>query len=609
MLAWLTPTPARRPRSLRFLTSFALLIAILIGPACHDTTAPTRLMEMSPSYIIVSGNGQVGTAGVELPFPIVAKATNSSSTPLVGVTVFFVVTQGGGHLYAGGGVTDAAGSVQDYWTLGQTAGPQRVEVRAVDPTTGQKISYATFTAGAGPGAAAIMKVSAGDGQAAFTRASLPVKAAVLVTDTYGNPVPGISVAFAVTAGGGGISASPVVTDASGVAALAGWRLGYTPGPNKVTATKTGLTGSPVTFTATSRFGLASVVAGEAHSCGLDAANDVYCWGANGIGELGDGTLTERHAPVRISGAGLATSLAIGTDHTCVLVAGKAKCVGGNFYGTLGNGTNTESSVYVAVSGSQTFTTISAAKNSTCGLTSAGSVYCWGQNGDGEFGNGTGTNSNVPVLSAGGLTFKSVYRGGYHTCALTAAGSAWCWGYNYYGQLGNGNTTISLSPVAVIVPSGVTFASLELGTFHTCGLTPDGTAYCWGWNYWNQVDGSGIDILSPTPILGGLKFKQLAAGGAHTCGITLAGLAYCWGYNGRGTAGIGAASTANLTVPTVIAGGHAFSAISAGTGDYTCALPVGGGLPFCWGSNSYGQVGNGTILDPASPVEILTPPIP
>lgn len=606
MLAW---SPAASVRRLRLLTFYALVVTALVGPACHDTTGPTKLVTPAPSYVIVSGNSQTGPVGAELPLALVAKATDGSGTAIAGITLFFVVTQGNGRLYAGGGVTNSGGQVEDYWTLGPGVGTQKVEVRAVDPTTGTKNSYATFTATAVAGAAAIIKMSAGDGQTAFTRALLPIKPAALVTDAFGNPVAGVSITFTVTAGGGTAFGSPATTNASGIAAMTNWRMGFPPGTNKVTANKTGLTGSPVTFTATSRFGLATVVEGAYHSCALDAANDVYCWGFNGVGDFGDGTNINRYAPVRVSGAGLPTSLAVGYDHTCVLVSGKAKCAGWNFYGNLGDGTtNSESHVYVAVAGTQTFTSLTSGANTTCGITTAGSVYCWGANGNGEFGNGGNTGSNVPLLSAGGLTLKSVFRGANHTCGLTASGTAWCWGYNSSGQLGNTSTTNSLSPV--LVSGGLVFASLELGASHTCGLTPTGTAYCWGFNTYGTVGNSGnTNVTSPVPVVGGITFRQLAAGNLQTCGITPAGVAYCWGDNSSGQLGVGATGSTPSYVPTPVAGGHVFSSISSGEGDNTCGVPLGGGLPFCWGTNYYGMLGNGTTIPSPVPVEVLTPPIP
>ncbi|MEX2109713.1 MAG: hypothetical protein WD802_03850, partial [Gemmatimonadaceae bacterium] len=388
-------------------------------------------------------------------------------------------------------------------------------------------------------------------------------------------------------------------------------LGRAPGTNNnlLTATKTGLTGSPVTFTATAKFGMRLVATGSDHSCGLNAANDVYCWGWNQYGQLGDGTNTDRSAPVKLGNVSLRPpSLALGKYYSCLLLStGKAHCWGYNGSGSLGDGTNTDSSTPVPVGGTVTFTRIAAAILTTCGLNPFGGVWCWGDNDEGEFGNGTTTSSNVPVLSAGGFTFGSIYRGGLHTCALTTEGKASCWGYNANGQLGDGTTTQRLTPT--LVSGGLTFTSLTLGERHSCGLLASGKAYCWGWNNVGQLgNGSTANALSPQPVSGNIAFIQLAAEGGHTCGITSSGVAYCWGFNFNGQLGIGTTGP-SVTAPSPVTGGRSFSAIAAGASNNTCGVPVGGGHPLCWGSNGLGQLGNGTTVTAPLPVEVLTPPIP
>jgi alpha-tubulin suppressor-like RCC1 family protein len=156
----------------------------------------------------------------------------------------------------------------------------------------------------------------------------------------------------------------------------------------------------------------------------------------------------------------------------------------------------------------------------------------------------------------------------------------------------------------LVDDDLTFTSLELGDRHSCGLVDGGKAYCWGRDGWSEQS-----VPSPQEVVSDIAFTQLAAGGAHTCGITSTGVAYCWGSNGDGALGIGAKSPPSSSEPILVAGGRTFSAISAGTGNHTCAVPVGGGPPFCWGYNDNGQLGNGTTADAALPVEVLTPPVP
>ena len=199
-------------------------------------------------------------------------------------------------------------------------------------------------------------------------------------------------------------------------------------------------------------------------------------------------------------------------------------------------------------------------------------------------NGRTDSATVTVTNPPPLVFASVATGGAHTCGLTTEGVAWCWGRDESGQLGAPATTTcnidggtfacALTPVKV--QTSLTFAQLAAGAAHTCGLTSAGTAWCWGANSHGQLgDNSTTDRPTPTAVATALAFTSIDGGADHTCGLTSAGAAYCWGNNTRGQ--LGDSSLTQRTAPTAVAGGLTFTAISTGGFNIgqTCGLAVGG----------------------------------
>jgi alpha-tubulin suppressor-like RCC1 family protein len=355
-------------------------------------------------------------------------------------------------------------------------------------------------------------------------------------------------------------------------------------------------------------GAVPLAAGGGHTCVVIPAGGVKCWGDNASGELGDGTNADRRTPVDVVGLSSGvTALSAGISHTCAVTStGGVKCWGGNVFGDLGDGTTTERDAPVDVSGlASGVRTIVSGADHTCALTDQGAVLCWGSNDVGQLGDGTTTDHPVPVSVAGlesGVV--ALAAGDYYTCALTGSGKVECWGNNVAGQLaGDGTPVAGMNATPVEVPGlNGNAAALAAGKTHTCALTAQGEVLCWGLNDQGQLgDGTTADrhaLVNVRGLSGGVI--ALAAGNNHTCALTTGGGVHCWGSNQYGELGDG--TTTERHAPVAVSGAvSGFVAVAAGM-DHTCTLN-GTGAVFCWGRNNLGQLGDGSTSDRSTPVQV------
>lgn len=235
---------------------------------------------------------------------------------------------------------------------------------------------------------------------------------------------------------------------------------------------------------------------------------------------------------------------------------------------------------------------------SCALTREGGVKCWGRTSSALTDTGLLEEQHTTPVDMPGLTQDIVAietAGGFYTCALTRKGGVKCQGENSAGQLGDGTTERRSEPVDVVgLNAGV--AAISLGGEHACTLTTEGRVKCWGGNYHGQLgDGSQENRLVPVDVRGlESGVAAIAAGGTHTCALTVAGGVKCWGSNTSGQLGDGTPEEQQL-IPADVSGlGGGVAAITAGMA-HTCALTVAGGVK-CWGYNFSGQLGDGTTGD-------------
>lgn len=360
-------------------------------------------------------------------------------------------------------------------------------------------------------------------------------------------------------------------------------------------------------------GVAGVAAGGEHTCARLQSGAVHCWGANSSGQLGNGGTASSNTPVAVSGlAGPAVAIVTGRVHSCALLqSGAVQCWGDNLQGQLGNGTNTSQNQPVTVSNlGGTAKALAAGREHTCAILNDGSARCWGDNARGQLGDDSRVDRNAPV-AVEGLSDALVAIGGgqFQSCALSADGDLHCWGSNNRGQLGDGTLESSRTPVRVIAFPGDAKA-LAVGTEFSCALDQTGKAFCWGSNRARQL-GQGAPGIHTVPILvnaatmpeGGTPISgipTLAGGRYHNCLITPNRGVQCWGRNSDGQLGDGSteARARPINVPGLSSGvvGLALGA------EHSCALLQSGGVK-CWGSNQYGQLGDGTTADKGAPTDV------
>jgi uncharacterized repeat protein (TIGR02543 family) len=370
--------------------------------------------------------------------------------------------------------------------------------------------------------------------------------------------------------------------------------------------------------------------GDSHSLAVSSTGRVYSWGYNNVGQLGDGTTTNKSTPTLISFTGLQLGETIrkvsaGQFHSlAVTTNGRVYAWGNGSAGQLGNGSTSNSSTpslvnFTGLLSGETIQTVIAGQLHSFAVTTNGRVYAWGNGSAGQLGNGSTSNSLTPSLVnftglLSGETIQQVSGGAYHSISVTTSGRVYAWGRNVNGELGDGSTTIRFSPTLINFSgllSGETIQTVIAGSYHSLALTTNNRIYTWGANGYGQL-GSGTfsprstpTVIAFTGLQGGETVQTVVAGSYHFLVLTSTGRLFTWGYNGNGQLGNG--STDNwLNSPTLIE----FSGLQSGetlqyvgAGDYHSFAGTSNGRLFVWGNNGSGQLGDNTIISKNRPTLI------
>lgn len=349
-----------------------------------------------------------------------------------------------------------------------------------------------------------------------------------------------------------------------------------------------------------------VKAGYHFNCALVVGGAVKCWGYAGYGKLGTGAYGNMDSPQTVPLETAASSFTTGFEHACaVLSNGAVRCWGSNTNGQLGNGfaDPLESRQWLLDLGPHN-KDVSAGGQHTCLVKEDGSVRCWGLNSWTRLGTGQYDHLEVlPPITPVGLTsgIKRVFAAQEYTCAINESNQLLCWGYNGYGYLYPGQN-YSYSPV-IVAAAGSDVATLGTGFTHMCSLSTTGVVRCWGRNGSGQVgNNTTVDQQSPVELtVLGAGNRAIAAGSDFSCVLTAAGGIKCWGTNTYGQLGDG--STLQRSTPVDVQGMTADVVAIGVSQQHACGILASGQVK-CWGRNLYNALGNGGAVDSAVPVAVV-----
>jgi alpha-tubulin suppressor-like RCC1 family protein len=345
-----------------------------------------------------------------------------------------------------------------------------------------------------------------------------------------------------------------------------------------------------------------IVAGYDHVLALDSDGNVWAWGKNDYGQVGDSSLTDQLTPVQVQGLNGITKIAAGAYHNLALDNfGSVWGWGRNGDGELGNGTQNTSNIPTQVYGLSDVIAITTGSFHSIALKGNGTVWTWGMNSSYQLGHGLGgsTDELTPGQIANLFNVTDVAGGYNFTSVLKQDGTVWSWGRNNRGQLGTGDTINRTIPTAALLPANITSIHGSLNS-RAFAITSDNSIWGWGYNSGYGAVGNGNGWDQPTPIKVFENAIDFSSGGEHTVALATDFSLWAWGRNSEGEYGTGITSyssspvsAANLANITAVAAGKNFTAILKENGTI-----------WCWGSNHNGQLGNNTTEQSLIPVQVM-----
>ena len=368
--------------------------------------------------------------------------------------------------------------------------------------------------------------------------------------------------------------------------------------------------------------IVAIAAGRFHSLALASNGAVWAWGSNNHGQLGNGNTTTQLYAVRVRSAGTPISgirsISAGSDHNLAITStGTVLAWGRNHVGQLGNNTIVNQSQAINVISNFLFgnpfdvfnaKAVGTGANHSFVITADGSMRAWGNNTSGQLGDNTITDRWLPVAvvsssGTGPLTNVTAASGGTaHTVAI-ANGNIHTWGGNAFGQLSLNTATVSRPfPFNTAIPSRQ-IAATKNNTY---------MLYQYGGSFYVVGDNTHGQLRLPTTTANSSTWTQIpvnatfiAAGSMseHQSVILASGVVQAFGRNNFGQLGIGTTATPQTALINTLASWPVANMTEVATGEYHVAARKSDGTVWAWGSNNYGQLGDGTTSNRQLPTQV------
>ncbi|MFA6866250.1 MAG: hypothetical protein WCR54_01905, partial [Clostridia bacterium] len=350
-----------------------------------------------------------------------------------------------------------------------------------------------------------------------------------------------------------------------------------------------------------------IACGSCHSCAITADNRLYTWGNNSDGQIDDNSYTNALVPKNIYLSGTkCAEIACGKNYTLALTNNNNYYAwGNNDYGQLGDKTTTccKEPKNIVMYGGVKFIKIACGETNSIAISTDNNLYVWGNNKESQLGNGNTYNANCPQnTTLKGIAISKIASGAAHALAVSNTGKLYSWGNNDNGQLGDCTTQESNLPQQIIL-SGEKFNKIAIGETHTIALSDEGELYAWGNNSNGQLGlNSNLSYDIPQYIdVPNVKFSEVACGTDFSIALSNVGDLYVWGKNDKRQ--LGDNSTVDVNAPKKLEFENVkFSKIACGDSHIT-ALSTTGEI-YSWGDNTSGQVGVGTTETINLPQKLL-----